>query len=781
MRTSLKKDFRMFLFILIFAPFALQLQSLAQDNTNAAKIDLSLWGDMYQVMGGMGTGSPFAVPGTFRIGAPIGIYAYVLVDDALVTARNSGMDSDTALKNYFSFLLSQPYISGILFAAPWSLLNPHDPKTTKDPYYWKPLDDAFEAIDDWNKNKRKQGEPAKTLQLNVTPGFNSPPWLYQPQFLGNPPSGYLSSCDGLFVTPPTLPTSPSCGYTTIFVQTEVPQKQIGHARLPLPWNRTYQTKWKEFLIALNNHIQSKPTYISDFVSIAVAGPTATSSEIILPNEHNAKEVAPLQLPWTPYAGYSTTGGINVLSAWNCLLANNYGGVSNGLPYLDSDRAFIEAWATAIDLFGEVFNGITLIIATGNGLPNFQSGSETPGCGLHNTNITFPNSSSPGYAKLSLAHPGFVSDCGTKPGTTPLFPMDCAAEVAIVAYFAEPSVVGANVKAIQENALSASDDVVSTLLSLSNASVKWLSKNSDGLILLGPQPDPTAPISTYPEGPKGIPTVSRIMGGLQFALPAAVLPATQSTPGNQKVGCELGPPCGELSAEQALVNALKVFFRGTSRASAFDAPTTIMNNGLPVQDAPMNYLQIWTDDIKYAAGFGGCSTRDIMTKSESCVPVQQRDMPQVKIGATEYTAQGLLVLAGKNIPTTKLAFPLFWYNKCKNQTRMPYCDWEHGYYQRGAVINDSVCVTGTQQNAAVKETLNGKSMKQTLNHYSTNATDHSVAQLPYNLYVVPYGVCEAGYIWRQAYMGDYVCVTPQEQEQILNENQDFYFGVGVRCH
>jgi hypothetical protein len=91
------------------------------------------------------------------------------------------------------------------------------------------------------------------------------------------------------------------------------------------------------------------------------------------------------------------------------------------------------------------------------------------------------------------------------------------------------------------------------------------------------------------------------------------------------------------------------------------------------------------------------------------------------------------------------------------------------------------VTGTQQNAAVKETLNGKSMKQTLNHYSTNATDHSVAQLPYNLYVVPYGVCEAGYIWRQAYMGDYVCVTPQEQEQILNENQDFYFGVGVRCH
>jgi hypothetical protein len=218
---------------------------------------------------------------------------------------------------------------------------------------------------------------------------------------------------------------------------------------------------------------------------------------------------------------SSTNPLNIdaLSAWNCLLANYYGVNST---YLNSDRAFIEAWATAIDTFGEVFSSVTLTLATGNGLPNFNQ--TTTSCGL--PGIVLPNSWTPGFMKLSLPHPAFLPDCGTNP----MYPMDCAAEVAILAYFAEPPVGGGNAKATQENALTASDDVVDTLLSLSNASVKWLSKNTDDLILAGPQPDPTAPISAYRNGPPGIPLVSRMLGGLQFG-PAASTPNT-----TEKVGC-----------------------------------------------------------------------------------------------------------------------------------------------------------------------------------------------------------------------------------------------------
>jgi len=441
------------------------------------------------------------------------------------------------------------------------------------------------------------------------------------------------------------------------------------------------------------------------------------------------------------------------------------------------------------MFGSIFSGVTLIVTTGNGLPNFTTGSEMslPCPGL--AGITLPSSATPGYQKLLLPHPAFEPDCGNTPHATParpLFPMDCAAEVAILAYFAQPSVGGANAKATNEAALSASDNNVPTLYSLSNASVKWLSKNTDDLVLFGPQPDPTAPLSTYPEGPIGIPLVSRMMGGLQFTLPAAVLPPQpgHAITGSQAVGCPTWTqsPCGDLIPEQALFNALRVFFGGTSKASAFDAPATIMNNEAPVTDAPMNFLQIWADDIQYAAGAGACTIAEIM--KETCVRVSQNKMPAIFIrffggdhGRTA-TAQDILVFASKNIPTTPVTnADLYWYNKCKNKNQIPYCE-KGSYYHRDAFEEDLPCVSASQQNAAIQETNNGLSKNPKLNNYSTNTTDYSVH--PYYYQPVPYGRCAANYVWRQSYMGDYVCVTQQDQAQILDQNAGIVSGVGITC-
>lgn len=119
--------------------------------------------------------------------------------------------------------------------------------------------------------------------------------------------------------------------------------------------------------------------------------------------------------------------------------------------------------------------------------------------------------------------------------------------------------------------------------------------------------------------------------------------------------------------------------------------------------------------------------------------------------------------------------LYWYNQCKNQIGIPGCDKANGYYHRGSFENDLVCVTASEQSAAIQETVNGLSKNQKLNHYSTNATDYSL-----HPYAVPYGLCEASYVWRQSFMGDYVCVPTQTMAQALAENEGIVYGIGTKC-
>jgi len=188
---------------------------------------------------------------------------------------------DYYLTNYFLYLLENPAVSGILLQAQWRDLSLEDPGSDpKNPAAGSLalnfVDDVLNAIDTWNKQN-----PTKTLQLLVTPGFNSPTWLFNAidAAAGGPGEG---SCDGLFTSPPS-PVLSSCRYTKIFLETE--SGTPSHSPLPMPWDPTYKSKWQIFLEALNYHIMSRSDS-SSLVSISVAGPTASSAEMILPNEKN---------------------------------------------------------------------------------------------------------------------------------------------------------------------------------------------------------------------------------------------------------------------------------------------------------------------------------------------------------------------------------------------------------------------------------------------------------------------------------------------------------------
>ncbi len=155
------------------AALAWSQQSFADDTTNAALIsDPIVWGQsMHQVMGGTSA----TLPGASTIQGPMGIYAIVELGDKITAAKsaaNSKLTADQALTNYFSFVLANPAVSGLLVIVKWK-----DLEETEGTYLFNYLDAAFNAIDDWNA--ANPSAPPKTLQLVVAPGFNSPDWLFK--------------------------------------------------------------------------------------------------------------------------------------------------------------------------------------------------------------------------------------------------------------------------------------------------------------------------------------------------------------------------------------------------------------------------------------------------------------------------------------------------------------------------------------------------------------------------------------------------------------------------
>jgi hypothetical protein len=555
--------------------------------------------------------------------SPKGIYVRVDLNAAASQAETAAYPgglpaypnpaADAILVKYFFTLMDNSSTSGLAAEVHWSFLNPGDPGS--DPfrqppgaYIWNSLDDVFIAVDLWNSTHPDL--PPKTIQLLPDAGFNSPGWVFSD--IDNSVCGSRAdctgagSCDGLFMATPEA-VSRQCGYTTLFFRTE--GNPVEQLPLPLPWNSVYKRDWWAFLFALNQRIQQEPSN-SAFVSISMAGPTASSTEMTLPNANpidqgsytctvGANQYLSLMETLTGPPGNRspvcplTNPGFEVSTAWN-LLFQNYFGVDP--QYQNTDLPFIEEWDATIDAYGQIFHGVTLVLTPNDDpLPTFPVAASSP---------------------LLIPAPGFESDCGNDPQTNTKpdlgDAMSCAAITQILVYFTNATVGGNNGKSTQGNGLNAND----SSLDMGNNGIKWLTATTAS----GVTPLPGSQSS-----------MSRMLGGAQFGHSFSSPPLAQI----EQEGCP--HPSGDCTGSdgttssftpsEALQNVLSIsFFPGTAVAPDFCSysfPKIFGCGAASVDyfnwvysDAPLNYLQVFDSDILYASGLSNCSLSEIAGKTSS---------------------------------------------------------------------------------------------------------------------------------------------------------------------
>jgi hypothetical protein len=551
------------------------------------------------------TGAPVA-------NGPQGVYATFVMSSAITSAQSTAYPgtppaypnqaADTVLVTYFTTLLSDPAISGLAPQIAWDVLNPNDPSVSPNTAYtWNPLDDLFIAVNQWNSANPTLAP--KTIQLIVSPGFNSPGWVFSnidSAVCGlNSNCSGAGSCDGLFMKPSPA-VSPMCGYTTLFFRVE--SNPIEQIPLPLPWNSVYKNDWHPFLAALNQRVQQEPSS-SAFVAISMAGPTASSAEMILPNAANEgpytcgngnKLGLNETLATDPTTGNVTpvcplTGpGFDLPTAWNMLFQNYYGSNPN---YQNSDQAFIDEWNAAIDAYGQIFSGVTLVLTTTtDALPTFPAANSS----------------------LLVAATGFEPDCDdaiSGPNADVSDAMACATVTQVLTHFTNPTVGGNNTKGTQESGLTAARDGID----LGTNGIKWLASATAG----GATALPGTPYN-----------MSQILGGLQFNKSFSLTGTVQATgcpdytPSNQ-----MPATCVGLTPAEGLENVLSIsYFPGTAVGPFFCADTDVSTYGCATAsvthgnfqytNAPMNFLQVYDVDIIYALGLSQCSMLQITGRPAS---------------------------------------------------------------------------------------------------------------------------------------------------------------------
>ena len=270
---------------------------------------------------------------------PLGVYAHLDIEAAINnypgTASPTTKELHSYLRKLYASLLADPAISGITLGAHWDNIQLTDPAVSygySDGYDWSYLDEAFEEANFAHK----------TIQLIITPGFDSPKWLLA--------KSKIPSCDGLF--PGSAgPVAADCG-TVTFVNYPEADRSDGNV-LPLPWNSVYKEAWLDFLA----HLNARYTYDPAFVSIAVAGPVGGSTEIIYPTDLNTTSPQP--------------SGLSVGKMWTILIQNSFPDSSSS--FQNSDQAFIDEWRHEVEGYEKIFRGVTLFISpdAGNDLPDFS--------------------------------------------------------------------------------------------------------------------------------------------------------------------------------------------------------------------------------------------------------------------------------------------------------------------------------------------------------------------------------------------------------------------------
>ena len=268
----------------------------------------------------------------FPARTPLGVYVHTDVLDVIQEYGGNSQDQGCAqttqdlhsyLRCFYAKLLANPAISGITAGLHWDQLQPDSPlcaftrscTASPDGYDWSYVDDVF----------AEAGAANKTVQLIITPGTDSPPWLLN----------LIPSCDGLFTAGATAP--PDCGKVTFVNFPESKRADGNPPVLPLPWDPLYLFAWDDFLIHVNARYNSNPA----FVSISIAGPMCASNEMILPTTAN---------------GSTQASGLPADMAWQILIHHSFPWRPG---FENSDQVFIDAGIQAIDAYEAIFSGITI--------------------------------------------------------------------------------------------------------------------------------------------------------------------------------------------------------------------------------------------------------------------------------------------------------------------------------------------------------------------------------------------------------------------------------------
>lgn len=484
---------------------------------------------------------PAADAQTTPVRHPQGIYSFFIVDLIAQAQQNANPSITSAqlhayMQKLYATALNNPAVSGLALDNTWSILNPNPPSDPQ-PYDLSWLDDAFTTVAAWNaKNPSKT---PKTIMLGINSGFNSPQWVLN----------QILSCDGLFLSPAQTPSS-NCGTATFngFVE--------GNGGvLPLPWNQFYKTSLATFLTAVAAQYGKNPA----LVSISITGPTAASTEMIMPDDVTSPD---------------QFGGITPNNMWLKLLAFAY---PTQPAYQKSDQFLIDGWDAAIDSMGQIFTGLTLATWTGDGFPN-----------LATTGFTVPSA--------------FVGDC-------PVVNMDCAAETTILSHLADPTVASSDGKSTGEAGVRGITFTGAGNLSANSARLfaqRTARQTSPaGQILAGDQfsgsvsanPAREGCTAMFPPSAGNAPAGCTPASCTKDACPVVCIPqaclAPGVTPANIAVygTSDQVPPGDLISAEQGLYNVLTNYFDNTAAAANFAGT---------LGTAPENFLQMYNADFVYAA-------------------------------------------------------------------------------------------------------------------------------------------------------------------------------------
>jgi uncharacterized protein (TIGR03437 family) len=485
---------------------------------------------------------------------PRGIYTVVDLEtiDDLKKANPSITTAElhTYFSNLYSRVLENPALSGgLAIQVGWERLNPSPPSTAQ-PYDWSYLDDVFASVSTWNASN--PGKAPKTIQMIVFAGFFTPQWVLD----------QIPSCDGLFMSPPQTPAS-NCGKATFIGYFE---PHDDHTVLPMPWNPVYKSSFRAFLTAFAARYGAKPA----LVSMAVSGPTAASTEIILPKDG----LTPDQTQF---------GGISPNDMWLRLFAFTY---PTQPAYQKSDQAFIDEWNAAIDMFGGIFDGTTLMVSMGI-LPDFS-----------NTGFTVPAA--------------FKDDCAVPD-------MNCAAQTTILSHYVDPAVGGANAKGTSFDGLNGVVGGLNGILTKRVAQSTAQLPPPSAQILGGQQMGTgfsTGGIafgcaSLFPPDAGDKPAACTIPSTCtaNACIPVACIPQACLAPGVVPADLAGFTIFGNVPArylippEQAAYNILRKYFDGTPAASSFGGtPGTV----------PENYLQIYSADFLYAAAHVNAPAQVVQT-------------------------------------------------------------------------------------------------------------------------------------------------------------------------